>query len=189
MGTWLLNMEVLSMPNSNDPFDFAAYCAETLMKIHLRLEQTIENSFRSRVTRIVSDFKQGTDPVYKILHRGYWYPTSLVEPKGLKSPTFSFSTMEGIQEMDQAVLWRNNHLSKHKKVMQLLGRLAAEARDPQQLRDCLPDAVISRESTPDLARLSRSVGWLSNVSNPLLVTQARPIADDIDYLIGLEFLS
>lgn len=173
----------------NDQLDFAAFCAENLMKISIRLQHTIEDTFKNRVTRIVSDFKQNTDPVFKVLHRGYWYPTKLVAPKGSKSPAFSFSTLEGIQEMDQAVLWRKNHLNKHKKVMQLLGRLAAEAQNPQQLRDFLPDAVISRESTPDLAKLSRSLEWLSNVSNPLLATQARPIADDIDYLIGLEFLS
>lgn len=177
------------MPNKSDQIDFAAFCASNLVQVSVRLENTIESTFKSRVTRIVSDFKQGVDPVFKVLHRGYWYPTSLVEPKGMKSPAFSFSTVEGIQEMDQAVLWRKNHLIKHKKVVQLLGRLAAEARDPQQLRDFLPDAVISRESTPDLAKLSRTQEWLSNVSNPLLVAQARPIADDIDYLIGLEFLS
>ena len=151
------------------------------------IKNALEKMFQAQFDALVAKHFDNAHEITAVRYQGEKYRTSVPMKMGslVLEPCEVFRSMEALNEMHELVQWRLNENMKLKMVTQILGRLLANAKSNQDVRNALPDAVVNLLAAPEIRILPRTVPWLEGFDNPMLIAQARGLEEQAESLSAL----
>ena len=155
------------------------------------VKEALSNMFQKQFDDLVRRNFDRPEAVTAVRFNGEKFRTSAPMRTGslLIEPAEVFRSQDAFDEMNEILQWRNTENMKLKMVSQIIGRLIADCKTDQEVRNALPDSIASFLGSATIKNLPRTVPWLSGIDNPMLLAQAKGLEDQADYLSALTLVN